>query len=348
MSAPLDTGADASRFMQIGIDRGTTGVERLAVLNRARDDRALEAWRPEGGGVVALATCHRLEWYVEGGETAGALRAFEAWLPGAAASETRVRMGRSAAAHLMRVTAGLESAVLGEDQILAQAREAYRRACAAGRSGPLLHRVFHAAFRAGRRVRAETSLASGTRSLAGAAVAAIHRRFGGLTDRTVMVLGAGEMARLAVRLLADRRVGHLVVCNRTAAHAARLAGAHGGDTTPWEWRLGRLATVDAVVAATSSALPVVDAEALAIAARGRHAPLVIADLGMPPNVAADAPAPIERLDVEQLGALLREEEGRRAAAVAEAEAIVEEEVTAWAAWRAARRVDRISACAAAL
>lgn len=345
MSVLPPPGAGEPALVAVGIDRRAAGVERLAALNRTRRDEILAAWPVPGTGLATLSTCHRLEWYVEARDVEAVLAAYHEWLPAAAPGEPRVRTGRDAAVHLLRVAAGLESAVLGEDQILAQARDAYRAACANGWSAPLLHRVFHAAFRAGRRVRSETTLAAGTRSLAGAAVAALHRRLGGLGGKTVLVLGAGEMARLAVRLLADRNIGRLVVANRTASHAQVLASRYGGETLPWEWRLGVLPVVDGVVAATASPVPVVDAGALAFVSAHRSSPLVVADLGMPPNVADHRVPRVEVFDVEQLGVLLHEEEGRRAAAVADAEAIVEEEAATWAAWHRSRLLRR--SCGAA-
>jgi glutamyl-tRNA reductase len=322
------------RLLQIGIDRATATVDRLAALHAvARDRDPGSVALPPGGSLVALATCHRLEWYLEGVGRREGLALFAGWFAHHPALEpVSCRQGADAARHLLRVVAGLESAVLGEDQILSQARAAYRAACAARRAGRLLHRLFHAAFRAGRRVRAETALAGGTRSLAGAAVAAVHRRIGSLRGAAILVLGAGEMATLAARLLADRSVGRLIVVNRTAERGAALAARFGGQPMPWEWRTGLLTTVHAAICATKAGKPILDAASLRRAAERRSAPLVVVDLGVPPNVERPAAPGIELFDVDSLGTMLAEEQRERVAAVAGADEIVDEELRAFLSW----------------
>jgi glutamyl-tRNA reductase len=332
----------ARSIVQVGVDRRTVSLDDLAELHKARRDDPIAA----GGGVVALATCHRLELYCESVGVEECLSAFCGWLGNhMAVKQARVRESTEAARHLLRVAAGLESALLGEDQILGQLRQAYRVACARECSGPLLHRLFHAAFRAGRRARGETELGSGTRSLAGVGVAAANRVLGSLRHRAVLVLGAGEMAEGSARLLATRGVGRLIVCNRTLDRAEALAASQGGEAVPWEWRERVLPSVDVVVCATRSTGPILGAPELERAVRLRREPLVVVDLGMPPNVGATDVAGIERFDVDSLAALLDEEARRRARAVEAAEAIIEEELEAWLEWTGSRE-QRSSQCAA--
>ncbi|HSK09896.1 MAG TPA: glutamyl-tRNA reductase [Vicinamibacterales bacterium] len=330
--------------IQVGVDRRHAGIDRLAELHAARRGDVTAVPLPAGAAAVALATCHRLELYLEGTSVEEAVAAFRGWFTGsAAAAPPTCRAGASAGRHLMRVTAGLESAVLGEDQILTQVRLAYRAACTAGSSGPLLHRLFHAAFRTGRRVRGETALAGGTRSLAGAAVAMLHRTLGGLRGRTVLVLGAGEMAGLAARGAAGRGVGRLIVANRSAERGAALAAAVGGEAAPWEWRSGLLSTVDGVISAVRADAPVMDAASLRRAvASGRR--LVIADLGVPRNVEPVAVPGIDRFDVESLADVVHEEGQRRAEAVCAAESVVEQELEGWLAWSGSRQSFRRQHC----
>ncbi len=322
----------AAALVQVGIERGDPALGRLAAA-LARQGAA--AWPSCSGGasVVPLVTCHRLELYLEHTTRRAAIEEFRGWIGGSGNSPAPiVREGLEAARHLLSVTSGLESAVLGEDQILAQAREAYRVAAARGSAGPLLHRLFHAAFRAGRRVRHETALGAGTRSLAGAAVAALHQRTGGLRGRQVAVFGAGATGALAARLLAGRGVGRLAIASRTAAHAAALASGVGGDAVRWEWRDGLLATVDAVVCAVRADRPILCAGALATATARRPGPLVIADLGMPPNVDAAGVRGVDVIDLASLTAQHQRDGERRSAAVAAAAAIVAEELESWSAW----------------
>lgn len=328
------------QVIQVGIDRGQAGIETLAALHGGRRGDVTTVPLPRAAAAVALATCHRLELYLEGTSSEAAVRAFQGWLSDApAASTPTCRLGAAAGRHLLRVTAGLESAILGEDQILTQVRLAYRGACAAKTSGPLLHRLFHAAFRAGRRVRGETALAAGIRSLAGAAVAALHRTLGGLRGRTILILGAGEMATLAARSAADRDVGRLIVANRTPERAAALAATVGGEAAPWEWRGGLLSAVDGLISAVRTDLPVLDAPALRGAVAGGRR-LVVADLGVPRNIEPVAVPGVDLFDVETLAAVIREDGQRRVHAVRAAESVVEQELEAWLAWSDSRQAFR--------
>ncbi len=322
----------AAGLTQVGIERGHPALGRLAARLASAD---VARWPSCGAGshVVALATCHRLELYVEEATPRAAIEGFRTWLGESGNSPAPiVREGLDAARHLLAVSAGLESAVIGEDQILTQVRAAYREACARGCAGPLLHRLFHAAFRAGRRVRSETALAAGTRSLAGAAVAALQQRTGGLRGRQVAVFGAGETAALAARLAAGRGVARILVASRTPSHGTALADGVGGEAVPWAWRERLLGQVDALICAVRADRPVVTAAALQVAAAGRAARLIVADLGMPPNVEATPVDGVEVIDLAALTARHHRDGERRQSAVAAADAIVTEELETWSAW----------------
>lgn len=324
----------ATPVAMVGIDHHVAGVDLLArACGQARE---LPAIRALSGGVVAVSTCHRRELYLEGVAPAGLSMLAERWLGAEAAGWAVVRRGYEAVVHLLRVGAGLESVVLGEDQILGQLRSAYREACAGSLAGPVLHRLFHAAFRTGKRVRSETELGSGGRSLAGTAVNLIERRLGGLDCAAVLVLGAGEMATVAAGRLRDRGAGRIVISSRTLARAEALAAAVGGDAVPWEWREQAVAAADAVVSAVSSPNPVISAAALGALATGRRR--VVVDLGLPRNVEGlrELPAGVELIDLDGLRAHLASSAARRADAVAAAEAIVAEEANVFAAWLASR------------
>lgn len=332
MGAPVSWGEPL--LAMVGVDHRIAPVEVLAALGG--DPRELAAIRARCGGVVALSTCHRRELYLEGAPAAALKPLFFQWVKGESEVNPVIRCGEGAVEHLLRVAAGLESAVLGEDQILAQVRAAYRDACAGALAGPLLHRLFHAAFRAGKRVRSETELASGGRSLAGSAVNVVERRLGGLAGATVLVLGAGEMASIAAARLHDRGTGRILVCSRTHAHAAHLAAAAGADALPWEWREQALGRADAAICAVSAPAPVITAPALLAAVAGRR--FVAVDLGLPANLPRPAVMPpgVEVIDLDGMRDRLARQASSRAAAVAAAEGIVAEETAALQLWLASR------------
>ena len=135
-------------------------------------------------------------------------------------------MGADAADHLFAVASGLDSMVLGETQIYAQVREALRRAETEGAAGPALTGLFHAAARAGRRVRQETSLGAAPDAFVALGADLAEEALGGLSDREVVVVGAGTMAALAVKHLRQRGVGPIRVLNRSLEHARALARTH--------------------------------------------------------------------------------------------------------------------------
>jgi glutamyl-tRNA reductase len=327
--------------VQVGVDHRTAPLEVIEALHRSLRCAPDADLRGRCGGVVRLATCHRLELYTEGATPQAAVRLFALWfgLSDAAALDLTprltVRIGETAAEHLMSVAAGLESAVLGEDQIQGQVREAYRAACAAGVAGPLLHRLFHATFRAGRRARGETPLKQGGRSLAGSGVAWLARELGDLGGCTVLVIGAGEMARVAAARLRERGVGRLLLVNRTWAKAQSLAALTGAEALPWAWRQRAVNEADGIVCASGAPEPVVPAAWLRSRVfDGSGQRLVVVDLAVPRNVEQPETA-VEGLliaDVDGLSRRLADDAGRREGAVRAARAIIAEELGAWVSW----------------
>ena len=332
-------------LVQVGVDHKVAPLAVIEALHRALQGGPPASLRDRCGGLVRLATCHRLELYTEGVTQHAAVALFLHWFR---LSETEAgevlpylvtRAGAEAAEHLMSVAAGLESAVLGEDQIQGQVREAYRAACAAGEAGPLLHRLFHATLRAGRRARSETALKQGGRSLAGSAVAWLARELGDLRERTVLVIGAGEMARVAAARLRERDLGRLLLVNRTWAKAQELAVQTGGEALPWAWRERIVGEVDGIVCASGAPEPIVPCEWLRHGT-GAGAPrrLVVVDLAVPRNVEQpEAPIDgVEIADVEGLSRRLAEDAERREGAVHEARAIIAAELGSWVSWVRAR------------
>jgi glutamyl-tRNA reductase len=191
---------------------------------------------------------------------------------------------QDAADHLFAVAAGLDSMVLGETQIYAQVREALRRAEAEDGAGPALTGLFHAAARAGRRVRQETSLGAAPDAFVSLGAELADAALGGLGGRDVVVVGAGQMAALAVKHLRHRGVGPVRILNRSLEHARALAertnAAHGDlDALP-----DALRHADLVVSATGAAGIVVHREIVAHAMADRVGSLVMLDLAVPRDV----------------------------------------------------------------
>jgi glutamyl-tRNA reductase len=302
---------------------------------------------------VVLSTCMRTEVYAvvdrfhEAVDDVWEMLALHAGMEGDDIQEhTTVRFDDDVAVHLFSVAAGLESAVLGESEVLGQVRRAWERARAERTSGPVLGELFRSAVQAGKRVRAETAISRGTTSFSHAAVElAEQRRTGGLSGAVVAVVGAGELGGGVVQALVglpdDRRPAGVVVVNRNrdraqsladAAPPAARARAAGFEHLPQE-----IAGADVVFTAVESISHVVSAGTLAAAGRRGGDGILVMDLGVPRNVdpAAAGLGGVTLLDMDDLhSAVTRAIDDRRAEAASAAEIVSEELVRYRAASRA--------------
>ena len=262
--------------------------------------------------VVVLSTCNRVEVYTAASGPAKQVTRAVADLMAARgrvqADEVlrlaRVRIGGEAAGHLFSVACGLDSMAVGEDQIVAQIKDAARAARAAGTTGPVITGLIDAALRASKRARTQTTIGTEGISLARAGLDLAAGHLGSLVARRAVVLGTGSMGKLAARLLHQADVGRLEVASRSPARAAEVAAAVRGRPLAVSDVPVALADTDILITATGSAVPVVRAEqvrAARKAAAGR--PLFILDLGMPPNVepAARRVAGVTLADLTALG-----------------------------------------------
>lgn len=313
--------------------------EAAALLSRAA------ASVPELEALV-LSTCNRTECYVVGEEAAAHVyQVIRSIRPEARVLDVEVGRyrfhGEAAFRHLVRVACGLDSAILGDTQILGQLRGAIRIAEEAGTFGRYLSRATGAALRAGKQARRDTSIGKGAPGIGPAVAATLGQRrppgTGAAGD--IVVVGAGDAARAVGRALVKSGQRNLVVCNRSPEGADRLVSELGAGavTRPWTELGDALIQASAVVVATSAPGPVLRADLLAgRAGDARRVPLVVIDAGFPPQV---DPGVAELHDVElvPLDAIRSGEDAvaaERRAAVPAVEQIVEGEVDAWRTWRA--------------
>ena len=196
--------------------------------------------------------------------------------------------GPEAVQHAFRVASSLDSMVLGEPQILGQVKDAFALAQACRTVGPVLHSLMSHAFAVAKRVRSDTEVGRHAVSVAFAAVELARRIFDGLTGRSVLLVGAGEMGELAARHLQDQGTLPVYVANRTASRAQELARELSGTAVPFEELFGVMAQVDIVITSTAAAEPIVTAPDVARAVHGRRGrPLFFIDIAVPRNVAPD-------------------------------------------------------------
>lgn len=192
--------------------------------------------------------------------------------------------GADAARHLFRVAAGLQSMVVGESQVLGQVREALAAAAAVHTVGEELHALFTKALKTGKRARAETEIGRADVSVASLAMRVASESLGGLAGKSVLLIGAGRTSHLCAQLLRAEGIQRLMLANRTPAAASELAREMAGETIAFADIADAIPTVQLIVSATAAPHLVLSAATVARGMAGRHAPLVIVDLAVPPDV----------------------------------------------------------------
>jgi glutamyl-tRNA reductase len=318
------------RLTLVGVSHHHAPVElRERVALRADEASALARELADGAAeCVVLSTCNRTEIYGDAAE-ARALEALRARGGDELAALAYRLSDHAAALHLFRVAAGLDSLVPGEGEILGQVRSAYE----AGAVGALLNRLFHDALHAGKRARAQTTIAENPASVPAAGAALAQQVFGELGGRHVLVIGAGKVGELAARGLATRGARIAAVASRSPARAEELARQFGAHAVGLAEIPARLAEIDVVVACTSSPGFVVSRDDVPDR-KGR--PLFVIDLAVPRDVDPSL-NDIESCyvyDIDDLEAVVETSLAGRRREAERAEAIVAEEAERFRAWQA--------------
>jgi glutamyl-tRNA reductase len=324
----------------VGVNHRTVPLElleRLAVpadrLPKALHDLVS---RDDVAEAVVLSTCNRTEIYVQAERFHGAVadvRDFLCELAFLAPEELTDHLytfhDAAAVAHLFSVAAGLDSAVLGESEILGQVRQAWEVASAERAASSSLHLLFRHAIEVGKRVRTETAIGRSSVSVSSAAVALAADRLGGLDDRRVLVLGAGEMGEGRVVALVAAGVADVQVANRTAARATSLAERVGGRAIALGDLASVLAEVDVLLTSTGASDFLVDTASLeSVLTRRDGRPLLIVDVAVPRDVdpsAALLPG-VTLLDMDDLRAFADVGLAERRREVGKVRDLIDEEV----------------------
>jgi len=292
-----------------------------------RDLKALPGVRE----ALLVSTCNRLEIFAIAETRAAAQDLLETFGP-VAAPHAVCRFEEEALRHLFRVTASLDSMVVGEAQILGQVKDAALQAQRAGALGPELSRALARATTAAKRVRTETEIARGAVSVSSVAVQLAHKLLGNLEGRSVLLLGAGEMAQLAARELRSAGARELLMANRSPQHAEELAREAGGVPVSLAELPTLLERADVAICSTSASQAVVTRDMMAKALKARrYRPIFLVDLTLPRNVepSANELENVYVYDLDDLERVAAQNRDLRAAHVGKAEEIVEEELKAF-------------------
>ncbi|HET9418283.1 MAG TPA: glutamyl-tRNA reductase [Chthoniobacterales bacterium] len=287
---------------------------------------------------LLLTTCNRVEVYGSAGrpvKTAEVVRCLTRKIDIKCDASRFYRYeDADCAQHLFRVASGLDSMVVGETEILGQAKNAYESARASGSAGPYLHRLFQRAFRVAKQVRTHTEITRGAVSVASVAVDLAGKIFGDLRSCQVLVLGAGETSERTARALTSRGSTDVRVSNRSLDRAEELAHAVGGRAVPFEEWPEQCREVDILMTSTSSEGPLVTREVLAPIVRERpDRPLFIIDIAVPRNVdpAVNELGGVYLYDIDSLRSVAEQSLARRRQQIAAAEEIIAEHVAEFGA-----------------
>ena len=324
-------------------------LEQLTVadddLVKSLDDLA---GRPNVSEAVLVSTCNRVEVYVLAERFHGAYDDVRQFLcdrshlpPERFADALYVHYDLDCARHLFEVASGLDSAVVGEAEILGQVRSAWDAAREQGTAGSALNLLFRHAVEVGKRARTETAIGRQVASVSSAAVAMATARVGSLAERSVLVLGAGDMGRGMLGALADAGVRQLRVANRTWERSVEVAGAVGGEPV----RLGDLAGVlgdtDVLFTGTgASSMMLAHADLDAVMATRGGRPLLIVDVAVPRDVdpAAGGVPGVTLLDMDDLRTFAEAGVAARRGEIALVRSVVNDEVDRYGAVSSAREV----------
>ena len=303
-----------------------------------------------GAEFVLVSTCNRTELYLASTPTdewdteaiTSLLFALHEVATNEPAGETarlaapfvQERRGHRAVEQIFRVVAGLDSMVLGENDIVRQVKEAYALCTSAGTSGAVLNTVFHEALRVGKRARTETDLGRGAFSVGHAAAELAESIHGSLKNKSVLVLGAGAMSETTARHLSAAGAATILVANRTYDKAVVLAEILNGRAVRYEEFPHHLATADIVVASTASPHPVVTRQMVseALKKRSHNRPLYLIDIALPRDIESSVGDldGVYLFDLDHLQQMVESEAGERRQKATKAETIVREEAVSCA------------------
>ncbi|HEY9563364.1 MAG TPA: glutamyl-tRNA reductase [Nocardioides sp.] len=287
---------------------------------------------------AVLATCNRLEIYAEVDRFHGSVeelsrllceRGSEFSLADNLLSSLYVHYDDGAVSHLFHVVSGLDSMVVGEGQILGQAREALRHGQEVGTVGPALNSLFQQALRVGKRSHAETDIDRAAPSMVTAALDLATVEIGSLTGKRVAVVGAGAMAGLATATVSRLGAADIAVLNRTASNADRLAGEYSARALALTELHDVLAKADVVISCTGASGVVITTDQVAAARAGNSEPIVFLDLALPRDIEEGVAAlpGVTVIDLRRLADALSHTEGARE--VEGVRSIVTEEIRAF-------------------
>jgi glutamyl-tRNA reductase len=331
-------------ILLVGLNHKTAPVEireKFSLADTALCECALFKRGERVKEALVLSTCNRVEFLVVGRGDDLVDHVLSRWakLCSRDVCELKghvyVHQGLEAVSHVFQVAASLDSMVVGEPQILGQLKQAYKKAVEERWSGVVLTRLMHKAFSVAKRVRTETAIASSAVSISYAAVELAKKIFGRLSDQTVLLVGAGEMAELAATHLKNSGIAGMIVANRTMSRGVELAREFGAEAASLDDLGAILERADIIISSTGSPTSIIRArDVRAVLKKRRNRPMFFIDIAVPRDIDPDVNSldNVYLYDIDDLQEVVQENLASRQDEARKAGAIVRQEVESFEFW----------------
>lgn len=308
-------------ILNLRVDHKIADIQSMEIISKDIDDifQSLQE-KYSVGDYVEISTCNRKEYYI-----------YNNFIPEdekLLSHENKnivIDYGQSAIMHLLRMTSGLESMIVGEDQILGQVKDAKHNAVKNHHCGKVLDAVFTKAIHVGQVVRNKTNINKGAVSIGSAAIDLAEKHIGNLDDKSVLVIGAGKMGKLVAKALAEKDLNAIFVANRTFYVAVELAKDLGGEAILFNDLDEYLASADLVISATSAPHPIITKNRL-LDIDMNYKELMMVDIANPRDISDDvAELGVKSFNIDDLREIADENTNLRKKEFSEAENIINEE-----------------------
>ena len=308
-------------ILNLRVDHKIADIQSMEVISKDIDELFWKLQEKYSiGEYIEISTCNRKEYYINNDYISE-----DEELLSHDNQSIIIEYGQSAVMHLLRMTSGLESMIVGEDQILGQVKDAKNKAMKNHHCGKILDAVFTKAIHVGQVVRNKTNINKGSVSIGSAAIDLAEKHMGSLDDKSVLVIGAGKMGRLVAKALAEKDLHAIFVANRTYYVAVELAQDLGGEAILFNDLEKYLATADLVISATSAPHAIITKERLLGIDRA-YDDLMIVDIANPRDISDDVvELGVKSFNIDDLREIAEINTNLRIKEFGEAENIIDEE-----------------------
>ncbi|MDO5832167.1 MAG: glutamyl-tRNA reductase [Methanobrevibacter sp.] len=308
-------------ILNLRVDHKIADIQSMEVISKDIDELFWKLQEKYSiGEYIEISTCNRKEYYINNDDISE-----DEELLSHENQSIIIEYGQSAVMHLLRMTSGLESMIVGEDQILGQVKDAKHKAVKEHHCGKVLDAVFTKAIHVGQVVRNKTNINKGSVSIGSAAIDLAEKHIGNLDDKSVLVIGAGKMGKLVAKALAEKDLNAIFVANRTYYVAVDLAKDLGGEAILFSDLEEYLATADLVISATSAPHHIITKKRL-LGIDMDYENLMVVDIANPRDISDDVcELGVKSFNIDDLREIAEINTNLRKKEFGEAENIINEE-----------------------